>query len=88
MKLIWIAAVILVILATLAAAQDPSCPGRPPNQLCLKPKNAGTTGRGCRPSQMWYFNERTQTCERLKYLGCGGNENRYCTYDGCINTCI
>lgn len=50
--------------------------------------NVGTKGRGCRPKQMWYFNERAQKCERLNYLGCGGNENRFCTLSGCQNSCI
>ncbi|XP_036341662.1 kunitz-type serine protease inhibitor homolog alpha-dendrotoxin-like [Rhagoletis pomonella] len=88
MKFIWIVAFVLLALATLAAAQDVQCPGRPPTQLCLKPKNVGTSGRGCQPRQMWHFNERAQRCERLNYLGCGGNENRFCTLEGCRNSCI
>ncbi|XP_039965358.1 PI-actitoxin-Axm2b-like [Bactrocera neohumeralis] len=88
MRFLYITTVVLLLLTTLVAAQDSSCPGKPPTQLCLKPMNVGTKGRSCRPKQMWYFNERAQKCERLKYLGCGGNENRFCTLSGCQNSCI
>ncbi|KPU78765.1 uncharacterized protein Dana_GF27831 [Drosophila ananassae] len=36
---------------------------------------------------MWYFDSRARDCRTMKYLGCGGNNNRYCSRDHCRRKC-
>lgn len=35
----------------------------------------------------WFFNTKAGICERFTYGGCGGNFNRYLTYQQCEDTC-
>ncbi|KAH8302396.1 hypothetical protein KR044_005928 [Drosophila immigrans] len=37
---------------------------------------------------MWYYNKSRRGCRRLKYLGCGGNSNRFCTLNDCVKKCV
>ncbi|KPU78763.1 uncharacterized protein Dana_GF27172 [Drosophila ananassae] len=38
-------------------------------------------------NRMWYYGSRRKTCLKMKYLGCGGNNNRYCSMDHCLQSC-
>uniref|UniRef100_A0A023G5L9 Putative tick kunitz 87 n=1 Tax=Amblyomma triste TaxID=251400 RepID=A0A023G5L9_AMBTT len=35
----------------------------------------------------WFFNVTSQTCDEFKYLGCGGNANRFPSEDFCLDLC-
>lgn len=35
----------------------------------------------------WYFNRHSKECSWFQYGGCGGNENRFRTKEGCEKTC-
>lgn len=35
----------------------------------------------------YYYNSTTQQCEHFIYGGCGGNKNRFTTYQSCLETC-
>lgn len=36
---------------------------------------------------MWFFLADSKVCARMKYEGCGGNGNRYCTKKLCYEAC-
>ncbi len=56
------------------------CPG----DICTLPKVVGP----CEAAIVsWFFNSRTQECERFLYGGCQGNENRFSTEEECCRTC-
>ena len=35
----------------------------------------------------YYFNATARKCEKFMYGGCGGNLNRFTTYEECSKTC-
>lgn len=43
----------------------------------------------CRAAfQRWWYNRRTNQCERFIYGGCGGNQNNFETRDECERQCV
>ncbi|KAH8314142.1 hypothetical protein KR067_002205, partial [Drosophila pandora] len=36
---------------------------------------------------MWYYDTKVKFCRTMEYLGCGGNNNRYCSRDHCRIKC-
>ncbi|CAI8005565.1 PI-actitoxin-Axm2b [Geodia barretti] len=46
-----------------------------PNSQCLLPPDVGTGRAVLR--DYYYYNGENQRCERLRYSGCGGNENHF-----------
>ena len=54
---------------------------------CLGGRNVGLGGRGCIQRIMWYWNQRTMACEPMRYLGCRGSNNRWCTKVLCEQAC-
>ncbi|EDW31178.1 GL20811 [Drosophila persimilis] len=86
----------ILVLACLAlyvaytSAQD-NCIGRPVLQVCTGGKDEGNNRHwSCRPrftQVMWYYNSRTRDCQTMRYLGCGGNNNRYCSLAHCRRKC-
>ena len=40
------------------------------------------------PQVLFYFDSFTGFCEDLKYLGCGGNENRFPNMTSCEAFCL
>ncbi|KQS38498.1 PI-actitoxin-Axm2b [Drosophila erecta] len=88
MKLLLVLACVLLYVS-LACAQV-RCNGRPRGQNCVGRKNEGRGGGDCHRNamdEMWYFNQRTGKCTKMKYLGCGGNKNRYCSLRHCQSSC-
>ncbi|XP_043654012.1 kunitz-type serine protease inhibitor homolog alpha-dendrotoxin [Drosophila teissieri] len=89
MKLLLVLACV-VLYASLAYAQD-RCDGRPSGrQNCVGGKNEGRGGGHCHRTamdEMWYYNQRSGRCIKMKYLGCGGNQNRYCSLRHCQRSC-
>uniref|UniRef100_A0A023G510 Putative tick kunitz 91 n=1 Tax=Amblyomma triste TaxID=251400 RepID=A0A023G510_AMBTT len=53
---------------------------------CFQPLKVGTA---CGKSERakWFFNVTSQTCDEFKYLGCGGNANRFPSEDFCLDLC-
>lgn len=37
--------------------------------------------------QLWYYSLNGNECRPMRYYGCGGNGNRYCSKDDCERTC-
>ncbi|XP_017073669.2 PI-actitoxin-Axm2b [Drosophila eugracilis] len=89
MKLLVVLAFV-VLYASLTVAQE-RCVGRPRNrQNCLGGKHEGHGGGECRRSamhEMWYWDQGSRKCLKMKYLGCGGNRNRYCSLRHCQSSC-
>ncbi|XP_033165220.1 PI-actitoxin-Axm2b [Drosophila mauritiana] len=89
MKLLLVLACV-VLYVSLACGQN-RCDGRPRGrQNCDGGKHEGFGGRDCRRramDEMWYYNQRTGKCLKMKYLGCGGNQNRYCSLRHCQRSC-
>ncbi|TMW43351.1 hypothetical protein DOY81_011569 [Sarcophaga bullata] len=69
----------------LVAYTSAQCPGAPRRPNCLGGRNPGRGGRGCNQRTMWYWNGRS--CEAFNYLGCGGNNNRWCSQAACNQRC-
>lgn len=40
------------------------------------------------PSAMYYFDSRADDCSGVEYQGCGGNDNRFRSYDECRESCL
>ncbi|KAH8352110.1 hypothetical protein KR084_002017 [Drosophila pseudotakahashii] len=81
----------LVLYISLSSAQD--CQGRPRHPDCHGGKDEGVRHKHhCTNSQpndeMWYYNRQTNQCLKMRYLGCGGNNNRYCSLVSCQRACI
>ncbi|XP_041565357.1 kunitz-type serine protease inhibitor LmKTT-1a [Drosophila elegans] len=89
MKLFLVLACI-VLYVTISCAQE-RCVGRPNNQNCIGGKHEGhgrvSSCRGNAMDEMWYYNQRSRKCLKMKYLGCGGNRNRYCSLRHCQSSC-
>ncbi|KAK4336726.1 hypothetical protein RND71_043627 [Anisodus tanguticus] len=53
-------------------------------EVCLKPSDKGL----CYQSMArWYYDPNSFTCLTFVYTGCGGNLNKFLTYDNCIKFC-
>ncbi|XP_037826508.1 kappaPI-actitoxin-Avd3c-like [Lucilia sericata] len=86
MKLLYILSFLLVALVTCCSAQN--CRGTPANPSCVGGRNVGRgRGRRCRPQNVWYYDARTRRCQRMRYLGCRGNNNRWCNQAICEQRC-
>ncbi|XP_023296758.2 male accessory gland serine protease inhibitor-like [Lucilia cuprina] len=85
MKFLHILTLLLVALVAYTSAQR--CVGRPRNPSCTGARNVGRRGRGCTPRTMWHYDARSRKCRELRYLGCGGNNNRWCTRAACEQRC-
>ena len=64
--------------------------------VCSKPKMRGlpcasetmSDGEVMQPPQAkWYFDKRAKTCLPFYYLGCGGNDNLFDSWDECEEAC-
>ncbi|XP_041353071.1 kunitz-type serine protease inhibitor-like [Gigantopelta aegis] len=40
------------------------------------------------PIPRWFYEEETDSCEKMLYFGCGGNGNRFRTKSDCIDMCV
>ncbi|KAM7342782.1 major allergen Ani s 1-like [Cochliomyia hominivorax] len=86
MKILQILSLLLVALVSLTSAQ---CRGGAPRPSCDGGVNVGhRRGRGCIPSGIWAYDPRTRQCRRIAYLGCGGNQNRWCSQSICNRRCV
>ncbi|KAM7343783.1 U-actitoxin-Avd3o-like [Cochliomyia hominivorax] len=85
MNFLHIFALFLVTLIAYTSAQG--CRGAPANPSCAGGRNVGRRGRRCRASSVWYYNTRNRRCERIRYLGCRGNNNRWCSQAACHQGC-
>ncbi|XP_017010806.1 tissue factor pathway inhibitor [Drosophila takahashii] len=59
------------------------CKGKPGAPKCNGTFDSGNNRRRkCKDSankNMWHYNTMTRNCTKINYLGCGGNDNRWCT---------
>ncbi|XP_015589222.1 papilin isoform X3 [Cephus cinctus] len=54
--------------------------------ICREPVDIGSCPT---PSyRRFYYNDEIQTCIPFIYTGCGGNRNRFKTFESCISTCL
>ncbi|CAL1675129.1 unnamed protein product [Lasius platythorax] len=54
--------------------------------ICKEPVDTGSCTSGS--AKRFYFDEERQTCLAFIYTGCGGNRNRFKTFESCINSCL
>ncbi|TMW41312.1 hypothetical protein DOY81_013608, partial [Sarcophaga bullata] len=54
---------------------------------CVGGRSVGHRGSGCMPRTMYYFDINNHICLPVRYLGCGGNNNRWCTKASCEQRC-
>ncbi|BFF90046.1 BPTI/Kunitz domain-containing protein-like [Drosophila madeirensis] len=89
MKFILVLACLALYVAHISA-QD-NCRGRPVTQVCTGGRHEGhSRHRACRARfmpEMWWYNARARDCQKMRYLGCGGNNNRYCSLASCRRQC-
>nr|XP_043065977.1 kunitz-type U15-theraphotoxin-Hs1g-like [Drosophila bipectinata] len=89
MKVLFIL-IFLALLANYIFAKE-YCLGRPIFQVCSGKGDPGTKiGITCKlraTKEMWYYVSTKKTCQKMNYLGCGGNNNRYCSKDQCLQNC-
>ncbi|KQS44157.1 BPTI/Kunitz domain-containing protein 5 [Drosophila erecta] len=59
------------------------CKGKPKKSKCAGNLDGGNNRKSkCKKSantNMWHYNALTKNCTKINYLGCGGNDNRWCT---------
>ncbi|XP_046811361.1 kunitz-type serine protease inhibitor A-like [Lucilia cuprina] len=75
----------LLLLALVAYTSAQNC--NPNTTSCSGGRNVGRSGRGCLARNMWYYDARLRQCREMRYLGCGGNRNRWCTRIACVRRC-
>ncbi|XP_065367917.1 amblin-like [Calliphora vicina] len=85
MKFLHILSLLLVALVAYTTAQR--CPGRPRNPSCFGIRLDGRGGPRCTARNLWYFDPRARQCRPMRYLGCGGNRNRWCDRASCERGC-
>ncbi|PIK62074.1 putative WAP, Kazal, immunoglobulin, Kunitz and NTR domain-containing protein 2-like [Apostichopus japonicus] len=56
----------------------------PPNEACVEILHRGHCFR---QEVKWFYNMQSQRCEPFVYGGCGGNSNRFATYEQCSRAC-
>ncbi|KAH8390672.1 hypothetical protein KR215_009801, partial [Drosophila sulfurigaster] len=83
----------LVCLAIfLVNSKATNCLGRAPERNCVGGRDSGTRrANHCHRTandHMWYYSNRTRSCRRMSYHGCGGNKNRYCSLASCEKKCV
>ncbi|XP_060656732.1 uncharacterized protein LOC132791717 [Drosophila nasuta] len=89
---------LILLLACLALMlihnEAQFCRGRvrPSERNCVGGKDSGTRrANHCHRTandHMWYYSNRTRSCRRMSYHGCGGNKNRYCSLASCEKKCV
>ncbi|CAD7079846.1 unnamed protein product [Hermetia illucens] len=53
--------------------------------VCSQPLIIGT----CRARiPLYYFDSKTNSCEKFEYGGCDGNDNQFATLDECKKACM
>ncbi|KAM7343531.1 kunitz-like toxin PcKuz3 [Cochliomyia hominivorax] len=88
MKLLSIFTLILVLFINFVMGQWQNCHGRLWLASCLPPANKGHGGRACgSPRLVWYYNRSIRQCRPIWYMGCGGNNNRWCSWSICQQRC-
>ncbi|CAN7938706.1 unnamed protein product, partial [Ixodes hexagonus] len=58
--------------------------------MCLAPPDTGmscTKAQGTPTLDYFYYNSSAGACRSMKYLGCGGNRNKYRTLKECAQAC-
>uniref|UniRef100_A0A2H6MUB4 BPTI/Kunitz inhibitor domain-containing protein n=1 Tax=Micrurus carvalhoi TaxID=3147026 RepID=A0A2H6MUB4_9SAUR len=72
---------LLLYLLTLLAELPPSMGLA---DICIMPKQEGN----CKVlSVRWFYNRRSNRCERFMYGGCGGNANNFKNLQECLDKC-
>lgn len=57
----------------------------PHTDVCSQPLIIGT----CRARiPLYYFDSKTNSCEKFEYGGCDGNDNQFATLDECKKACM
>jgi len=58
-------------------------------QICSLPRNVGVCdiNQLANPAVSYFYNSQTSACERFKYSGCHGNQNRFATEAECKTFC-
>ncbi|XP_017138893.1 BPTI/Kunitz domain-containing protein-like [Drosophila miranda] len=89
MKFTFIFAYLALFVAHTSA--QTYCAGRPGIQLCIGDRDEGNNNRAtCQERamrEMWWYNARINDCQKMKFLGCNGNRNRYCSLGSCRSRC-
>ncbi|KRG06020.1 kunitz-type serine protease inhibitor HNTX-03141017 [Drosophila mojavensis] len=72
--------------------KTPKCVGQPIKDVCNLRRDLGHNKYlWCKEhamSEMWYYNMIHNTCNKMIYMGCGGNFNRFCSEADCAKKCI
>ncbi|VVC36382.1 Pancreatic trypsin inhibitor Kunitz domain,Proteinase inhibitor I2, Kunitz, conserved site [Cinara cedri] len=60
----------------------------PVRGVCFLPPDEGNCLNRLSMRVKFYFNYELDECSEFIFFGCGGNENRFDTFDECENVCL
>ncbi|XP_026813992.1 kappaPI-actitoxin-Avd3d-like [Rhopalosiphum maidis] len=55
---------------------------------CFLPPDEGNCGNRLTLRVKYYFDSTNDDCSEFLYFGCGGNDNRFDTFEECENVCL